>query len=206
MTISKLKVFSREIHQTYENELEILGALKVLKYFYNLPIGQLFTALSILWADNPTSQWWKAASLSIYTSSWAVMKVCDFFKEYVSTLILTLKSVFSEIQVWTWVFQCGFPPKIQGSNRSSNKKLTLGHAWNTYLVLNNLYVYILLQAIHQYDDFALEMEVQDPHAVYPTNIYRQCDGYTVSSKDCSTIESVMSTTLTTTIKIRQKYV
>ena len=99
MTISKLKVFSHEIHQTYENELEILGALKVLKYFYNLPIGQLFTALSILWADNPTSQWWKAASFSIYTSSWAVMKVCDFFKEYVSTLILTLKSVFSEIQV-----------------------------------------------------------------------------------------------------------
>ena len=92
------------------------------------------------------------------------------------------------------------------SRLGSHKKLTLGHAWNTYLVLNNLYVYILLQAIHQYDDFALEMEVQDPHAVYPTNIYRQCDGYTVSSKDCSTIESVMSTTLTTTIKIRQKYV
>ena len=50
------------------------------------------------------------------------------------------------------------------------------------------------------------MEANDPHAVFPTNIYRQCDGYTVSTKDCSTIESVMSTTLTTTIKIRQRLV
>ena len=55
-----------------------------------------------------------------------------------------------------------------------------------------------------YADFAADMEVKDPHAIYPTNIYRQCDGYTVSASDFSTIESVMSTTLTTTIKIRQK--
>ena len=55
-----------------------------------------------------------------------------------------------------------------------------------------------------YADFAEEMSILDPHAVFPTNIYRQCDGYTVSTKDCSTIESVMSTTLTTSIKIRQK--
>ena len=54
-----------------------------------------------------------------------------------------------------------------------------------------------------YADFAEEMSVLDPHAVFPTNIYRQCDGYTVSTKDCSTIESVMSTTLTTTIKINR---
>lgn len=59
-------------------------------------------------------------------------------------------------------------------------------------------------AIEDYAEFALEMETKDPHAVFPTNIYRSCDGCTVSTEDFSTIESVMSTTLTTTIKIRQK--
>ena len=48
------------------------------------------------------------------------------------------------------------------------------------------------------------MEKHDPHAVYPTNIYRQCDGCTVTAQDFTTIESVMSTTLTTTIKVRKK--
>ena len=38
------------------------------------------------------------------------------------------------------------------------------------------------QAVHDYDDFAHEMIKKDPHAVFPTNIYRQCDGYTVSTK------------------------
>ena len=48
------------------------------------------------------------------------------------------------------------------------------------------------------------MEKADPHAVYPTNIYRQCDGCTIAAGDLTTIESVMSTTLTTTIKIRKR--
>jgi 3-dehydroquinate synthase len=38
-------------------------------------------------------------------------------------------------------------------------------------------------------------------AVYPTSIYRQCDALTLATPDASTIEAVMSTTLTTTIKI-----
>ena len=50
----------------------------------------------------------------------------------------------------------------------------------------------------------METERADPHAIYPTNIYRQCDGSTIANNDYSTIESVMSTTLTTTIKIRKK--
>ena len=58
--------------------------------------------------------------------------------------------------------------------------------------------------IDDYKDFAEHVEKVDPHAIYPTNIYRQCDGCTVSTEDCGTIESVMSTTLTTTIKTRKK--
>jgi 3-dehydroquinate synthase len=45
------------------------------------------------------------------------------------------------------------------------------------------------------------LEIADPHAVYPTSIYRQCDGLTLATKDASTIEAVMSTAITTTIKI-----
>jgi len=49
------------------------------------------------------------------------------------------------------------------------------------------------------NDVALEKI--DPHSVYPTSIYRHCDGCTMASSDSQTIEAVMSTTLTTTIKI-----
>ena len=59
-------------------------------------------------------------------------------------------------------------------------------------------------ATEHYAKFAMETERADPHAIYPTNIYRQCDGCTIANNDYSTIESVMSTTLTTTIKIRKR--
>ena len=49
------------------------------------------------------------------------------------------------------------------------------------------------------NDVALEHI--DPHSVYPTSIYRHCDGLTLATPDSQTIEAVMSTTLTTTIKI-----
>lgn len=45
------------------------------------------------------------------------------------------------------------------------------------------------------------LETIDPHAVYPTSIYRHCDGCTLATEDSRSIEAVMSTTLTTTIKI-----
>ena len=63
---------------------------------------------------------------------------------------------------------------------------------------------VFLGISSSYKFFADTMEKCDPHAVYPTNIYRQCDGCTVTAKDFTTIESVMSTTLTTTIKVRKK--
>merc|ERR1719436_1964843 len=53
----------------------------------------------------------------------------------------------------------------------------------------------------KYLENARELEFIDPHAVYPTSIYRHCDGLTLATQDSQTIEAVMSTTLTTTIKI-----
>lgn len=45
------------------------------------------------------------------------------------------------------------------------------------------------------------LEKIEPHAVYPTSIYRQSDGFTVATEDSLKIEAVMSTTLTTSIRI-----
>jgi len=52
-----------------------------------------------------------------------------------------------------------------------------------------------------YLDNTTILEKIDPHAIYPTSIYRHCDGLTLASKDSKSIEAVMSTTLTTSIKI-----
>jgi hypothetical protein len=52
-----------------------------------------------------------------------------------------------------------------------------------------------------YKENAVHLEVADPHAVYPTSIYRQCDALTLATQDASTIEAIMSTSITTTIKI-----
>merc|ERR1719313_2492731 len=53
----------------------------------------------------------------------------------------------------------------------------------------------------KYIDNANYLEIADSHAVYPTSIYRQCDALTLATEDASTIEAVMSTAITTTIKI-----
>jgi len=53
----------------------------------------------------------------------------------------------------------------------------------------------------KYMENAAYLEDADSHAVYPTSIYRQCDALTLATPDAATIESVMSTTVTTTIKI-----
>lgn len=41
----------------------------------------------------------------------------------------------------------------------------------------------------------------DPHAVYPTSVYRRCEGDIVAKPDASVVECTMRYTLTTTAKI-----
>jgi len=48
------------------------------------------------------------------------------------------------------------------------------------------------------------LETIDPHAVYPTSIYRHCNGVMLATSDSKRIEAVMSTSLTTSIKITNK--
>mmetsp|Transcript_963 Transcript_963/g.1363 ORF Transcript_963/g.1363 Transcript_963/m.1363 type:complete len:872 (-) Transcript_963:265-2880(-) len=58
------------------------------------------------------------------------------------------------------------------------------------------------KAFSEYAKHADKLEVLDPHAVYPTSIYRQCFATTLSNDDASLIEAVMGTTITTSIKIK----
>ena len=55
-----------------------------------------------------------------------------------------------------------------------------------------------------YKENQTNLETIDPHAVYPTSIYRHCNGLTLAAADSKTIEAVMSTSLTTSIKITNK--
>lgn len=48
---------------------------------------------------------------------------------------------------------------------------------------------------------AEELEIIDPHAVFPTSNFRACDGHVLASATGTDLEAVMSTTLTTSIKI-----
>ena len=109
MQISLLKVFSHEIHQMFENDLAALGSLKQLKYFYNLPIGQVFEALSQLYQPNPNSNYWKATQTSIYDNDLSSKRVCDFLKvriinrEVVSSTGLGISFHALEMSCLLWI-------------------------------------------------------------------------------------------------------
>lgn len=60
------------------------------------------------------------------------------------------------------------------------------------------------ETAQKYRDNNVALEKIDPHSIYPTSIYRHCDGCTMATSDSQTIEAVMSTTLTTTIKITRE--
>merc|ERR1719173_141214 len=59
-----------------------------------------------------------------------------------------------------------------------------------------------LSARYLANDVALERI--DPHSVYPTSIYRYCDGCVLATRDSQTIEAVMTTNITTSIKITRR--
>lgn len=55
--------------------------------------------------------------------------------------------------------------------------------------------------VSAYKDNAEQLIENDPHAVYPTSVYRQSFGYCTSTDDSCIIEGIMGTTITTTIEI-----
>ncbi|CAE8608673.1 unnamed protein product [Polarella glacialis] len=146
-TVSRLPVFSKEMALAFKDDLDLLLALKQLKYFWNLPQSQLAILLEVMarQLEGPS----QAAP----------------FQEFLRVL-------------------------TQTPNHAKNIK--------------HLNDQLPAEVKAEYLRNAEYLETADAHAVYPTSIYRQCDGFTLATKDASTIEAVMSTTLTTTIKIARK--
>ena len=78
--IAQLKVFSNEIHEEFKHKLTELGALKQLKYFYAIPLGQLISALTQLHVDMPTSQWWENICKKVHDSDYCCLKTSEFLE------------------------------------------------------------------------------------------------------------------------------
>jgi len=144
VSISRLPVFSKEFGLAFKDDLDLLHALKQIKYFWNLPQSQIAILMSQL-----------AKQLEGPAFSAEFQALTEELCQSASHL-MAIKEVSKKL-----------PAEV--------------HA--------------------KYMANAAYLESADSHAVYPTSIYRQCDALTLATPDAGTIESVMSTTITTTIKI-----
>jgi len=144
VSVSRLPVFSKEFGLAFKDNLDLLHALKQIKYFWNLPQSQLAILMSHLakQLEGPA--------------------LASEFEGFLEEL-------------------CKSPSHLVAIKEVSKTLPADVHA--------------------KYMENAAYLEDADAHAVYPTSIYRQCDALTLATPDAGTIESVMSTTITTTIKI-----
>jgi len=144
VSMSRLPVFSKEFGLAFKDDLDLLHALKQIKYFWNLPQSQIAILMFQL-----------AKQLEGPAFSAEFQALTEELCQSASHL-MAIKEVSKKL-----------PAEV--------------HA--------------------KYMANAAYLESADSHAVYPTSIYRQCDALTLATPDAGTIESVMSTTITTTIKI-----
>jgi len=142
INFSRLPAFSKEMGRAFQDDLDLLRALKQLKYFWNLPKSQLTILLD---------------QLAMQTSG---AQKAEPFTQFSDAMAATSDHM----------------EKIKDFARS-----------------------LPSEALAKYRENADYLEEADPHAVYPTSIYRTCDALTLATSD--TIEAVMSTSITTTIKI-----
>jgi len=144
VSMSRLPVFSKEFGSAFKDDLDLLHALKQIKYFWNLPQSQVAILMSQVAKQLEGPEF--AAEFEAFTE-----ELCQS-----TSHLVAIKEVSKKL-----------PAEV--------------HA--------------------KYMANAAYLEDADSHAVYPTSIYRQCDALTLATPDAGTIESVMSTTITTTIKI-----
>ncbi|CDF32981.1 unnamed protein product [Chondrus crispus] len=149
VAISRADAFNGEVAAGFaqtKDDLSLLRSLKLLKYCYNLPCGQLFNVLSSV--------------------------ISKFDAEYGASF-------------------AAFAGKVLDDE-------TLGPLFMKHVTIAKDSSPALKEIYGANADYLLD---NDPHALYPTSIYRQCKGHVTSSDDSRVIESVMGTTITTTIEI-----
>ncbi len=128
------------------NDLRLLRSYKLLKYCYNLPVGQLFTIFASIVTHFRAND-----SSPVTELSNAVLNDSTLASKFLKHLVIAKDSPIS---------------------------------------LRSLY-----------EATSIKLLDADPHAIYPTSIYRQCFGHITSSDDSCVIEGVMGTSITTTIEI-----
>eukprot|EP00168_Porphyra_purpurea_P000426 TRINITY_DN1046_c0_g1_i4.p1 TRINITY_DN1046_c0_g1~~TRINITY_DN1046_c0_g1_i4.p1 ORF type:complete len:888 (+),score=310.47 TRINITY_DN1046_c0_g1_i4:440-3103(+) len=146
---SRADVFDSSVAADFSSntkDLCMLRSLKQLKYFYNLPAGQLMQLLAGVVASDDV----------VAAKPWTALAERVLADEELCTMLIKHLII----------------------GKTASKSLKAIYEENAQYLLEN-----------------------DPHALYPTSIYRQGSGHVTSSDDSSRIEGVMSTTITTSIEI-----
>jgi len=115
----------------------------------------------------------------------AVKTLKYFYASPISSVVFSLSSLGAAYSEANWL---DFAMKVASSDIAKITLKQLGRSTPGLAIL--------------YKENAEFLECADPHAVYPTSMYRVCDGRVNANQDASVIEGVMSTTITTTIKIQ----
>lgn len=137
--ISRVHIFTTDLHRGFAHNLVLLGQLKKLKYWYVLPQSTFLHCIN---------------------------GMVDTLGQEAPELAAHVDAAFAS-------------PGGQAHVRVVCRK----------------------EGLKSYLDNEQELEKAEPHAVYPTSTFRSCDGQVLATEDGSLIEGVMSTTITTTIKI-----
>jgi 3-dehydroquinate synthase len=115
----------------------------------------------------------------------AVKTLKYFYASPISSVVFSLSSLGAAYSEANWL---DFAMKVASSDFAKVTLRQLGRSTPGLAIL--------------YKENAEFLECADPHAVYPTSMYRVCDGRVNANQNASVIEGVMSTTITTTIKIQ----
>ena len=75
-------VFGEALYTTLESDLELLHSAKELKFFFCIPLGQVFHSLSGLYRTTPHSAWWAAVAKNIGGSDLKGVKTQDFLRTH----------------------------------------------------------------------------------------------------------------------------
>jgi len=115
----------------------------------------------------------------------AVKTLKYFFASPISSVVFSLSSLGAVYSEANWL---DFAMKVANSDIAKITLRQLGRSTPGLAII--------------YKDNAEFLECADPHSVFPTSMYRVCDGRVNANHNASVIEGVMSTTITTTIKIQ----
>ncbi|KAL7568105.1 hypothetical protein ACA910_019503 [Epithemia clementina (nom. ined.)] len=195
--LARLDVFSKDFTELFhmQQKLQELHCLKKLKYFLNLSVREtLYWYLQLAVLESKKMEVASSKTNHPHVAG-SVLNVADFFPvtddddKSASWINLKFKTVLSQ----------NFNGLDEIMMQATDK--TKGDANNTLMMPGGLSREVWDEKREQFWTRMEQLENMEPHALYPTSIYRQSDGCTVATPDSQAMEAVMSTTLTTSIRI-----